>query len=58
MQTTTATTTQTTDDRLLLHVRGRCRHNCAFIKWDDKDHVDYGELGDWRWWWHLKPEAP
>lgn len=38
-------------------VARRCRHNCAFIKWDDQDRVDYGEFGDWRWWWNLKPEA-
>ena len=38
-------------------VAKRCRHNVAFIKWDDKNKVDYGELGDWEWWWNLLPEA-
>jgi len=38
-------------------VARRCRHNCAFIKWDDQDRVDYGVFGDWSWWWNLKPEA-
>jgi len=38
-------------------VAKRCRHNVAFIKWDDKNKVNYGELGDWEWWWNLLPEA-
>lgn len=38
-------------------VARRCRRNVAFIKWDNKPKVDYGEFGDWYWWWHLLPEA-
>lgn len=30
---------------------------CGFVKWDNKEEVDYGMFGDWYWWWHLQCEV-
>lgn len=30
---------------------------CGFVKWDNKEEVDYSMFGDWYWWWHLQCEV-